>query len=124
MRLLPYVDFPLVPEEFARSYTPDRPADTLRRLREEFGGRPVLTLGARGGLYLEGSRLRRFHAPRVRARDTTGAGDAFHGAFAAGLAQGLPFERNLARAAACGARACRRLGGVSSLLAPGASRRR
>jgi sulfofructose kinase len=117
LRLLPHVDHPVVPEEFARAFTPERPADTLWRLREEFGARPVLTLGARGGLYLDGYRLRRFHTPRARVRDTTGAGDAFHGAFAAGLAQGLPLERNLARAAACGARCCERLGGVSPRLA-------
>jgi sulfofructose kinase len=117
MRLLPHVDFAIVPEEFARTFTPRRPSDTLQRLRDEFGGRPVLTLGARGGLYLDGSRVRRFHTPRVRVRDTTGAGDAFHGAFAAGLVQGLSFERNLARAAACGARCCARLGGVSPRLA-------
>jgi sulfofructose kinase len=117
MRLLPHVDYPVVPEEFARRFTPGRPFDTLRRLHEEFGGRPVLTRGARGGLYLDGARVRRFHSPRVRVRDTTGAGDAFHGAFAAGLAQGLPFPRNLARAAACGARCCTRLGGVAPVLA-------
>jgi sulfofructose kinase len=117
MRLLPHVDYPIVPEEFARAFTPGRPADTLRRLREEFGGCPVLTRGARGGLYLKGSRVLRFDTPRVRVRDTTGAGDAFHGAFAAGLVHGLPLERNLARAAACGARCCTRLGGVSALQA-------
>ena len=50
-------------------------------------------------------------------------GDAFHGAFAAGLAQGLSFERNLARAAACGARCCTGLGGVATMLALARNRR-
>ena len=117
LRLLRQVDYPVVPEEFAERFTPGRARDTLFRLRDEFGGQPILTQGARGGLYLEGARVRRFHTPRVRVRDTTGAGDAFHGAFAAGLAQGLPLERNLARAARCGARCCSRLGGIAALLA-------
>lgn len=117
LRLLRQVDFPVVPEEFAERFTPGRTRDTLFRLRDEFGGQPILTQGARGGLYLEGARVRRYRTPRVRVRDTTGAGDAFHGAFAAGLAQGLPLERNLARAARCGARCCSRLGGIAALLA-------
>lgn len=117
LRLLPHVDFPIVPEEFAARLSPGRPHDALRWLRDAYGGQPVLTQGSRGGLYLDGGRVRRFLAPRVRPYDTTGAGDAFHGAFAAGIAQGLSFRRNLERAARCGARCCTRLGGVSALLA-------
>jgi len=116
LRMLHHVPHPIVPEEFAERFTPGRPRDTLFRLRDEYGGEPILTQGSRGGLYLEGARVRRYRAPRVAVRDTTGAGDAFHGAFAAGLAQGLPFERNLARAAACGARCCTGLGGVATML--------
>jgi sulfofructose kinase len=90
--------------------------ETLTRLREEFAATPIVTLGAQGGVWLEGKRLRRFHSPRVRVVDSTGAGDAFHGAFAAGLAQGLSLERNLARAARAGARVCTALGGSTRLL--------
>ncbi|WP_425955167.1 PfkB family carbohydrate kinase [Xylanimonas sp. McL0601] len=39
------------------------------------------------------------HVPRVDARDTLGAGDAFHGALAAALAQGEPLPGAVARAA-------------------------
>jgi sulfofructose kinase len=116
LRLLPWVDHPIVAESFAREYTPGHVADTLIRLRDAFGADPVVTQGARGGLHLEGGRVRRFAAPRVRVRDTTGAGDAFHGAYAAGLAQGLPRGANLARSARCGARVASRLGGVAALL--------
>jgi len=116
LRLLPLVDYALVPESFARDYTPGRVRDTLLRLREEYGAVAVVTQGARGGIYLEGGRVRRFASPRVRVRDSTGAGDAFHGAFAAGLAQGLPLAANLARSARCGARVTRRMGGVAALL--------
>jgi sulfofructose kinase len=116
LALLPFVDHAIVPESFAAAFTPGRPRDTLYRLRDEFGCNAVLTRGARGGLWLEGARVRRFQSPRVRVRDTTGAGDAFHGAFAAGLAQGLPLARNLARAARSGARCCGALGGVASVV--------
>jgi sulfofructose kinase len=117
LRLLPYVDYAVVPREFAALWLPGRPVrDTLRRLREEYGATPVVTLGAAGGVWLEGARVRRFRAPRVRVVDSTGAGDVFHGAFAAGVAQGLPLARNLERASRAGALACTALGGMTRLL--------
>jgi sulfofructose kinase len=85
LALLPWVDYPIVPLEFGAGWAGRDPERLLRRLRAEGGGTPVVTLGARGGIYLEGERVRRYRARRVRVVDSTGAGDAFHGAFAAGL---------------------------------------
>jgi ribokinase len=52
--------------------------------------RVAVTLGARGAaLFGTDGIVRRIPAPAVRALDTTGAGDAFIGAFAYGLALGL-----------------------------------
>lgn len=116
LALLPGVDYAVVPREFAAAWTGGRIEDTLKRLRDEYGATPVVTLGAQGGMWLDGRRLRRFRAPRVRVVDSTGAGDAFHGAFAAGVAQGLPLERNLERASRAGALACTALGGMGRLL--------
>jgi sugar/nucleoside kinase (ribokinase family) len=48
----------------------------------------VVTLGERGVLYLEKGEVRHLPAFPVRAVDTTGAGDIFHGAFAYGVLQG------------------------------------
>jgi len=116
LRLLPYVDYPVVPMEFAHAYTPGAPRETLNKLHGEFGGTPVLTMGARGGSYLEAGRVRSFRAPRVRVRDTTGAGDAFHGAFAAGIAQGLDLPATIERAARAGALCCTALGATGRLM--------
>ena len=118
-RLLPFVDYAIVPESFADAFTPGARRDTLFRLRDEFGCTPLLTQGARGGLWLDGARPRRFRAPRVRVCDTTGAGDAFHGAFAAGLAQGLSWSANLAQAARSGARCCTAMGGFAAVVRTG-----
>jgi ribokinase len=49
-----------------------------------------VTLGSRGAALVTGDgSVRRVSAPPVTAVDTTGAGDAFVGAFAVGLALGM-----------------------------------
>ena len=58
---------------------------------EETNTRLVVTLGARGAALVgPGGNITHVPAVPVRAIDTTGAGDAFVGAFAVGLALGLP----------------------------------
>jgi sulfofructose kinase len=115
-RLLPYVDYPIVPLEFALAGGDADPRAALRRLARG-GARPVVTLGRRGGIYLdEGERVRRYRALPVKVVDTTGAGDVFHGAFAAGLYHGLPFEAALELAARAAAKNCGALGGAGRLM--------
>ncbi|MGH0036753.1 MAG: carbohydrate kinase family protein [Myxococcota bacterium] len=115
-RLLPFVDHPIVPEEFVAAWGAGGPRETLRDLAERFGGSPVVTLGARGALAWLDGRAHRIPARRVRVRDTTGAGDVFHGAFAAGLAHGWDPLSSLHLAARAAARACTGLGGTARLL--------
>ncbi len=51
--------------------------------------RLLVTLGEAGALMVEGGKAVRLPAPRSHVVDTTGAGDAFVGAFGYGLASGL-----------------------------------
>ena len=116
LRLLPYVDYPVVPAEFGQAWGSSSPRDTLEALRARSGGTPVITQGRRGALALIDGRFRRVASRKVRVRDTTGAGDAFHGAFAAGLAHGLGVLEALELAARAGATNCTAVGGTAGLL--------
>jgi ribokinase len=62
----------------------------LDHLRGLCAGAIVLTLGAEGCIVDDGSSSQRVPAPAaLKVVDTTGAGDAFIGALATGLARGL-----------------------------------
>jgi len=56
-------------------------------------GNLIVTLGDKGAAFISNNEVIKIEAPPVSAIDTTGAGDAFVGAFSAGLANGLtPIE--------------------------------
>ena len=77
---------------------PEAPEQIVGALREAGIASVVLTLGARGSLVADADGTHRIPAAPVTAVDTTGAGDAFIGALAVGLARGetLPDAARLA----------------------------
>ena len=75
----------------------------------------ILTLGEKGSVYMEkGKRIYR-EAFKVKAVDTTAAGDTFTGYFAAGLSENLPTEEILKRATAASAITVSRMGAAPSV---------
>ncbi|HYN69877.1 MAG TPA: ribokinase [Candidatus Eisenbacteria bacterium] len=84
----------LIPNEveFAALSGGDLPTEaTMLAFAARTGRRVVVTLGAAGAaLVTVDGRVELVAADRVTALDTTGAGDAFVGAFGYGLAAGLP----------------------------------
>ena len=76
------------------------------RLRGLGAGAVVVTLGARGAM-IDNTII---PAPRVRALDTTGAGDAFCAALAVALTEGRDLESAVRCANRAGAAACRKPG--------------
>lgn len=76
-----------------------------------------VTRGPYGYLWLDADNGRLQHQPSfsVPVVDTTGAGDAFHGAFACGLASGLGVNECARLAAAAAALKCRKLGARAGL---------
>ena len=77
-------------------------------------GRIAVTMGGEGVAWLEGATLHRMPAFRVRAIDTLGAGDVFHGALALALGEGSEWEQALQFASAAAAVKCSRPSGRGS----------
>jgi len=109
------VDYLITSEKFAKHYSgEDDPRTALAALD---GAAPLIacTWGA-DGVYWQ-DKYGQHHTPAfdIEAVDTTGAGDAFHGAFALGIAEGLKTKQNMRRACATGALTCLRAGARSAL---------
>lgn len=83
-------------------------------LRDAGARSVVITLGEQGALVLDDEGCGTIPAHRVRAVDTTGAGDAFVGALAAELATGSGLRDAVAFATAMSAVAVQRAGAQSS----------
>lgn len=104
------VDYLVCSEKFARQWLgADAPEQALRRLAERSPA-VVITLGERGLIWHKAGQSGRLSAFPAHAIDTTGAGDAFHGAFAAALAAGMGWQDTLRLASAAGAACCEALG--------------
>lgn len=114
--LLELVDVPIVPEQWAKAWLPDGPpAEVAQRLFEAGAEIAVVTLGERGAVVCWDQGLRQFPAYPVNVVDTTGAGDAYHGAFMYALLQGWDVPRMAQFASAVGSLNCRAMGGRSAL---------
>lgn len=107
--LLSKVDICMPNEVEAASLTKVRVEDACgavkaaRELLRRGCGAVVVTLGARGSVYVDNERVLEVPALSVPVVDTVAAGDAFCGAFASALARGEDVETGLARATAAGA---------------------
>lgn len=109
--LLPNIDFLIASSNFAPDLTGIAdPVDSLMALRRYCDGFLAVTLGARGAMAVVGDTCIRFDAFKVRAIDTTGAGDIFHGGFMYGLRQNWPLEKIMSFANTAAALNCTRLG--------------
>ena len=120
-KVLSLVDF-LVPNEWEAQTLAgmkmkgkkDLPA-MARRLLDKGPGNVVITLGAKGLYFQNRDEEIWMDAFRVKAVDSTAAGDAFMGALACGLAEGKPIREVLLWANAAGALATTKLGAQLSL---------
>lgn len=114
--LLKRVDY-LIPNqtELALLAGQDSIQSAIRVLHEHGVGRLVVTMGSEGALVVDGEFQEQVPTYPVQVVDTTAAGDAFAGAFAVGLTEGLSILQAAVWGNAAGALAVTRSGAQPSL---------
>lgn len=104
------VDYVVASEKFSRDFTgeldPERAAQKMMRHAPAV----IITRGEAGLVWRTAEGSGQMQAFAVEAVDTTGAGDAFHGAFAAGLSRKMEWSALLRYASAAAALTCTRHG--------------
>jgi sulfofructose kinase len=117
-QLLALADHLILSRDFARALTGARsPAQAVRKLARPDRQVAVVTCGEEGCWYLaQGEAVpRRQPAFKVKAVDTTGCGDVFHGAYAFALARGMVLEERIRFAAGTAALKATRPGGQAGI---------
>lgn len=85
------------------------------KMEEIFKNNIVVTLESKGCLYKYNNEIKTMPSIQVKAIDSTGAGDIFHGAFTYGIANKFDFEKVLKYANIAGAISVTRIGGRYSI---------
>ena len=109
--IIKHVDFLITSKDFPSELTGNRDlTQSISELGNCFGGFLAVTLGKQGAIaWIEG-RCEYFPALEIKAVDTTGAGDIFHGAFLYGILQNWPLNSIMAFANAAAGLSCKYLG--------------
>lgn len=108
--LVSMVDILITSERFALDFTGRGDAERALSDLAIIAPEVVITLGGEGLIWQGSHGCGSIPAFAVDVVDTSGAGDAFHGAFALGLARGLYWDTNLRSACAVAALCCTRHG--------------
>ena len=93
----------------------DEAVTIARQLQKNGLKKVIITLGEQGSVYLDQEKELFTPAYKVKAVDTTAAGDAFCGAFATAISENKPVEYALKFASAAGGLAATKAGAVPSL---------
>ncbi len=110
--LAPLVDVLIVSETFASTLVGPGASleDALYALRDLGPEQVAVTLGEKGSIGLNGRGIFRQEAFNVRAVDTTGAGDVYHGAYIYGLLQRWEMRECMRFASGAAALKCKEIG--------------
>jgi ribokinase len=114
--LLPLCDYLVASERFADQISGGKRLREALEALSTFGpNAAVVTLGEKGCAFLSGAEVVEVPGFAVRAVDTTGAGDVFHGAYLFAVLEGLDTMQACTFANAVAALKCRKLGGRAGI---------
>jgi len=84
-------------------------------LKKRFKGKVIVTLEEKGSLYEYDGKIKIMPSIKVNTKDSTGAGDIYHGAFIYGLAQNMDLEKIIKISNITGALSTTKIGGRYSI---------
>ena len=87
----------------------------MKVIENDFNSWACVTDGSNGVYFLEECTLCNLPAPEIKAKDTLGAGDVWHGAFAVCLAEGKSEIEAIKFSNLAAAIKCTKFGGQSSI---------
>jgi sulfofructose kinase len=109
-------DYVIASEEFAKDLGWHIDATVLHKEKEKIGVKVLtITLGEQGSITISGDQVFQIPAFKVKALDTTGAGDVFHGGYIYGLLQGWDLRDTVIFASALSALKCTKIGGRAGI---------
>lgn len=119
IELAKLVNYTVCSKEFAEVVTemkidyekPNTLVALYRKLEQILKNNIVITLESKGCLYQYQGKVKLMPSIKVKAVDSTGAGDLFHGAFVYGLAKNMPYEEIIKIANITGALSVTKIGG-------------
>ena len=109
-------DYFIASEDFARQFSHDNDPKAAAMELLGLGAKTVIiTLGEKGSICVSPESY--FYQPafKVKAVDTTGCGDVFHGAFISGLLRKWDLRETIRFASAAAALKCREIGGRTAI---------
>ena len=115
--LIKLIDILIASETFATPLVGSNAShETALHALQDLGPRQVvITLGARGSIGLNDQSMLHQEAFRVKAVDTTGAGDVYHGGYIYGLVQGWNMSECMRFASAAAALKCAEIGAQAGI---------
>ncbi len=114
VELLKLSDYIVCSENFSREFAVT-PRETVKELLKFMPRAITITLGDKGSISCFNGEIFKSPAFKVKAVDTTGAGDVFHGGYIYGILQGWPIEKTVEFASAFAALKCQKPGGRSGI---------
>ena len=115
-KLLAQTDIMIPSEEFSLGHTGCNTVEAAaQKLYDTYHPEVVvITMGKQGGILFDGKKIRHYPAFSVAAVDTNGAGDVFHGAFAAAVTMNYDYLKCCIFASAVSALKCTGVGSRES----------
>ncbi len=116
-RLLPWTDILIPSAEFAMGHTNTKDIETAAKamFKKYMPEIVVVTDGKNGGVMYDGNEVWHYPAFSVKAVDSNGAGDVFHGAFAFGVQMCYNYKKCCIFASAVSALKCTGVGARESV---------